>query len=858
MFFSRNRACIIRLAKKNFKSGKTRNIIIVLAIILTTILFTSMMTICLGTYQSVQTTMQMQKGSKADGDIRYLTKEQFTQLRDNKEIELSGCRRPIGFVSNSINHNVEIDYMDQTEQELTFNIPTYGKAPQKADEIATTDRALESLGVTPKVGEKVKIEFELRGETHVYEMTVSGWWEANNSQVSVLLVSEEFMDENESLFPYTYDKDMEYAGTYFSDITFKSKDNVDQQIDDIIDGFNTQLGKEIVSGAANSVTNPNLDFTVVLAVVIFVLLFILTSYLLINNIYSISAMQDVQNYGLLKTIGTTQSQIALLVKIQTLWLLIIAIPIGLFIGYFIGKAILPFAMGVIANQYSKIAVVMTPNPFIFVVAAFFTVITVRISIRKPLRTVAKISPLAAIKITEVRKKRKKKKTHKFSIIKMASENFKRNTKKSVFIVMSISLCCILFNSVLVLANSISIEKSIRLQSAVDIEIGSRSLFNNLEGFSRHSDGLEPQMITEIEKNFQTNEGGIIYKNTLDDMNVTFDYNLQSEEEVVFEDGLNLMITENGRITLGNNNLPICNVYGINENVYERMNIIQCYEGINQETLFGKMDQENYLIEAVPAPRNSNDIKDFQCDLGQQIRVFVDGEELVYTVIARAYVSPTEYEAPSMTTGINKVGGDAPMFYLAEKSFTKLYINPTIMNYTFNAGTENLAEVSDEVELFVESYSGQLGFSSSELIKKSMESIKDTIYVVGIVVSSIIGIAGVINFINLTIANILSRRRELAVMESVGMSKKQIRALITSESLLYSVLAAFFGIVFSLIAGYFLIYPISKNIWFMEFNMIIWPALVISLFVIVTTIFLPQLLYKFFSRGSIVEKLRIDS
>ena len=102
-------------------------------------------------------------------------------------------------------------------------------------------------------------------------------------------------------------------------------------------------------------------------------------------------------------------------------------------------------------------------------------------------------------------------------------------------------------------------------------------------------------------------------------------------------------------------------------------------------------------------------------------LIADGEELVYTVIAHAYVSPTEYEAPSMTTGINKVGGDAPMFYMAEKSFTKLYINPTIMNYTFNAGTENLAEVSDEVELFVESYSGQLGFSSSELIKKSMES-----------------------------------------------------------------------------------------------------------------------------------------
>lgn len=855
MFFSRNRTCIVRLAKKELKSRKTRNVIIVLAIVLTTILFTSMMTICLGTYQSVQTTMQMQKGSKADGDVRYLTKEQFYQLSENKDLKTVGCRRPIGFASNSINHNIEIDYMDQTEQELTFNVPSHGTAPQKANEIATTDKALESLGVTPKVGEKVEIEFELRGEKHTYQMTVSGWWEASNSQVSLLLVSEKFMDENEELFPYTYDEDMEYAGTYFSDIVFESKNDVEQQIDELIDGFNTQVGKEVVSGAANLVTNPSLDFTVVFALVIFVILFVLASYLLINNIYSISAMQDVQNYGLLKTIGTTQSQIALLVKIQTLWLLIIGIPIGLFIGYFIGKAILPFAMDVIASQYSRIAVVMTPTPLIFIIATIFSVITVSISIRKPLRTVAKISPLAAIKITEVKKSRKKKRTHKFSIMKMAGENFKRNTKKSVFIIMSITLCCGLFNSVLVLANSINIEKAIKLQSAVDIQIGSGNLFNNLEGYSRHSDGLDPQMIVEIERNFQADEAGIIYKNTLDDMNVTFDYSIQNKVKIESDQDINYMITDNGRITLGNDNLPICNVYGIDNNVYQRMEIIECYKDINPDELFEKLSQENYLIEAVPAPRNSSDVS-FQCDLGQQIKVSSDEKNAFYTVIAHAYVSPTEYEAPGITTGLNKVGGDAPMFYLAVQAFTKLYTNPTIMSYTFN--TEKLEEVTDELEQFVGNYNGQLGFSSSELIKKSMESIKDTIFVVGVVVSGIIGIAGVINFVNLTIANILSRRRELAVMESVGMCRKQIKKLITAESLLYSVLATFFGIAFSAAVGYLLISPISQNIWFMEFNMIIWPSVIISLFIIVITIFLPKLLYRLFNKGSIIEKLRIES
>ena len=72
-----------------------------------------------------------------------------------------------------------------------------------------------------------------------------------------------------------------------------------------------------------------------------------------------------------------------------------------------------------------------------------------------------------------------------------------------------------FNSVFILANSISIEKGVGLQSAADIEIGSGNLFNNLKGYTRHSDGLEPQVIDSIKANFKINEEGIIYKNTLD-------------------------------------------------------------------------------------------------------------------------------------------------------------------------------------------------------------------------------------------------------------------------------------------------------------------------------------------------------
>ena len=52
----------------------------------------------------------------------------------------------------------------------------HGAAPEKANEIATTDLALKALGVEPEIGAEVPLEFELRGKTYHYDMVLSGWW----------------------------------------------------------------------------------------------------------------------------------------------------------------------------------------------------------------------------------------------------------------------------------------------------------------------------------------------------------------------------------------------------------------------------------------------------------------------------------------------------------------------------------------------------------------------------------------------------------------------------------------------------------------------------------------------------------
>ena len=121
--------------------------------------------------------------------------------------------------------------------------------------------------------------------------------------------------------------------------------------------------------------------SIVLAVV-FILMFVVCGYLLIYNIFDISVMQDVRQYGLLRTIGTSTRQIKGIVNRQAVWLTLIGLPIGLIAGFFAGWVLLPVVTEIISLESSMLGTSVSTSPLIFVIAALFTILTVFISTRK--------------------------------------------------------------------------------------------------------------------------------------------------------------------------------------------------------------------------------------------------------------------------------------------------------------------------------------------------------------------------------------------------------------------------------------------------------------------------------------------
>lgn len=235
LLFGNNNAEIVkRLSKRYFKKNRIRNIAAILAIMLTAFLFTSVTSLAFGVVSSFQYSLQMQKGSKADGTLGYMTEEQFQQLVDSDFVEIAGHRCVVGYASNAQGHSVEINYADDIQQELTFCKPTHGKSPQKSNEIATTELALKALGVKPEIGASVPLEIELRGKIYHYDMVLSGWWEASNDSLSVAIISEQFLEENKELLKNTYAVDHEIAGVTFSDVVLKDKVNIKNQLDEFV------------------------------------------------------------------------------------------------------------------------------------------------------------------------------------------------------------------------------------------------------------------------------------------------------------------------------------------------------------------------------------------------------------------------------------------------------------------------------------------------------------------------------------------------------------------------------------------------------------------------------------------------
>ena len=566
-------------------------------------------------------------------------------------------------------------------------------------------------------------------------------------------------------------------------------------------------------------------------------MFVVCGYLLIYNIFDISVMQDVRQYGLLRMIGTSTRQIKSIVNRQAVWLTLIGLPIGLIAGFFAGRALLPVVMRIFSYEYSTASLQASASPMLFVIAALFTILTVFISTRKPAKKASKVSPMEAIRYTEQDDYKKKTvtRTSGAKLSHMAFSNLGRNRRRCVFIVVSMLLCIVLFNSIIIVTQSMDEEKWITRTTKTDFTVYNSIAVNVQEGFRHHEDALPQQVVDMIREQDGLEEERYLYRNTVDDGNVLVDYGFEGltcTNTFEYENGISKSFGNYALNTAPDaENLFFGNVYGASEHFWSDMMI---YDGeTDPNVLKQKMLTGEYVIIGDRLDRLSGGPKTTslseQLQIGDSISFYRDGEH---------------------------IGGDAPFVYLPDTVFKQIYTTPTLLNYGFNMDASLHPQMEDFLSSYVEK-NPSVTYTSTKLLKEQLNSVASMVLVVGSLIGCIMALAGLINFTNMIITNIITRRHEFATMQSIGMTNRQLQSLMVYEGVYYAAGADIIGGVVALLLAVTVLKNVlnSPSMWFFTMNITLVPVLVIGVLYLLLAAVIPLIVLHFFNKGTVVERLR---
>ncbi len=864
-----NRKIIRKLSFRSFRSNRTRNIIALIAIALTTILFTSLFTVAISmNYSWQQQTMRMVGGS-SHGGFKYLTEEQVNDLKDHPLIKEYGTNVMLSLPTEPPFHkyHTEIRYSDDNGAKMFFSYPTTGRMPMEKNELATDTKVLDLLGVPHELGQKVTLTYPIGNDNITETFTLCGFWENDEAiQSSQIWLSRDYVTEKLSSYKREIDsgKDGKLIGTWSLEVMFDNSKDIEKKLSIIAE----DNGYSIIDGSAPNYldTGVNWAYTsthlnsadrmlTLLALTMILILIVLTGYLIIYNIFQISISNDIRFYGLLKTIGTTHKQIKRLIRNQALLLSILGIPIGLLIGFFIGNALTKIIMSNMAVTSTYI----TFNPWIFIGSAIFSCITVLISTRKPGKFAASVSPVEAVRFVDKSKVRRKvRKTKSGSkVYQMACANLMRNRKKTTLVILSLSLSVILLSAVYTFANGFNMDKFLSKFVVSDFVAGHGDYFNN--HFRSEDQKVTESFISAInEQEGITEKGRVYYYTELSSV-------LQTKKNYVKyysnwgDDDLDPSI-----LSMKDEDLVkmYVNIYGLDEFPMKHLKLADGSIGLEQ------MNQEHAAIQIISDDDYGNPNMDEAIyDIGDTVNIHYitdyafdeegnltenNGFDMEYKVVATAVmpnnISARRYGNLNFAITTDTMKADMKIINNKKDAFST-------MDYMINVTPESEKNMESFMKDYTNNVEPDMDYESKNTYANEFKSYQDMFMLVGGVLSLIIGFIGIMNFINAELTSIMSRKRELAMLNSIGMTGKQIKGMLVIEGLFYGGSTIVISLFVSILVGFFLIKPMENLLWFFKYQFTVIPILIVLPIFILFGIIIPLSAYKVAGKQSIVERLR---
>jgi len=816
---------------KTLRSDKRRNFFIIAAIALTTFMITSVLTVGMSYHRTltvepfrsegILTHASFQQGAVSPAQSQALRTRPYVRQVSNV------YRLGTGFLPG-FDRGILLATMNQ-ETWQHFLLPVFadvsGHAPVAADEIALSRAHLTEMGITePYLGMDIPMEYLL--DHFAAEPDPNRLPEAGTFKLSAIYT--EFVSLRPGfVFTPVYVSEVFAishgglpADTLSVNVLFNSASRAEQ--------YAQRVAQDLGISPDNLIINPALEnageadtSAMVLTLSLIIAFLMLIGFLLIYNVMYISVAKDIRFYGLLKSIGTTGRQIRRIVNGQVLTLYLIGLPIGLALSVATSFILVPAVL-----SGARAGAVISFSPIIYLTGALFALITAYLGAITSASKAAKVTPIEAIRhIGEINTDGK---THISKVVtpaRMALRNTFRERKRAIIVLTSLLLGITVFTSAMGIINSMDIAGYVQMWKTHDIALASTdtSLLPDGSGFT----GINPNLINQIRE-----LPGVVSVSEL-----TSGFAGATYPEPVID-----WVTQR----LGAFN-PVAEITGID--FYDLERLISQWEP-DAIAAFDRAAFERgevALVEQRASAWTMGELLPGYFPIDAQVPLKIGETEIIPTI--GGYVSIDNMTGFSVRFGANL------SLIMSNEYLNSIGQRPGTGYLGVNVDPDSMELVNAALSELITGQ--QIEMASTLAMLQEQQAARTTMQILGSTIGGILALIGLFNFINLIAVGLLTRKRELATLESIGMSRNQMRKMLRWEGAIYWIITLAFSATAGTAISYGL-FRLMRNLntsLLPQFNYPYLPVgIVLGLIMIICTV-TPEVCYRSISKATLIERLR---
>lgn len=788
---------IAQMSRQSLKSSRMRNIFVMVTIVLASALLTGILMYAAGQNKELQRAL-----SHAQQVGYYnLTDAQVGALKADERIAYQ-IQVKTGTPTEMDGFRIVPYYVSELSGQIQVGELESGALPGSENEIAVQGALLKKMGITPDIGTEVTFTF-YDGNTETF--TVTGILKGGeNAKQFALFFSKSYAAGGSQLKDSPYEV---YAKLYGA-TAMRPEDCREAMY---LIGNDAGIERKNINLSKNFLDSLSIDSQDVLIYGLVGVVILLACILVIYGVFYLSVIGKIRQFGQLRTIGMTKKQLKKLVTKEGRRLFLYASPAGILLGAAAGYFIIPAGFDLI-------------NTLIVAACVFIVIyIITMISVHSPARLASAVSPVEAVRYTpqdDMKKAAGKRTSRSLTPFSLGVMNYSKNKKKAVVTMLSLGLGGVLFMTAATYMSSFDRAGYSRQGNFKDAEF----------------DIMYSQAAVELAEN---GAGGLQADAPLDDAFI---------QEILSIDGVEgVEQLKNFGVAYDH---PAHDEYANDDTVYplsaEEMATIGKY--IEE----GSADPDRLMSDdSVLVASNSNvmEIYGWQFEVGDVLTFhYYDGSKMAEKDVTVLGILNEQYTLDNdRLVGWFVMPEQAVLNWISYDSLNAELLVSTDPAKESAVGEELTQILSERPELSMDALADRQAAD-----KQSLSTLFGAISGLSIFIMMF----SILSMMNTLITNIVTRKQELAMLESIGMSRSQIRRMLLGESLILVTAAVGVTMTIGTVCGYalsHLLYGIGA--YYMAFRFPTAFALAYAAVLIAVPSAITLISMKSFSKEALVERLR---